>query len=350
MSLGRFLLKRGVQGVFVIWGVVTVVFLLRFITPGSPITFIAPLDASQELRRQIAVELGLNRPIYVQYVDYLVGLAQGDMGYSYISNTEASKRIFARLPATIELAVASSVVAVVLSIPLGVISATRRHEPVDYGATLFSLVGISTPNFWLGVMLVLILAVQFGLFPTSQRGIGFVPGVVRTVTTFDVGLVVELLFGLRLGALWKYLLDLPVVTWLAHITLPAITLGTYFTALITRLTRSGMLDELGKTYIRASRAKGLPETLVRYKHALRNTLVPVITVVGLQLGTLIGGAVITEAVFAWPGLGTELIRAINRRDWPMIQGALIVIGASFVVVNIAVDALYAYVDPQVVYD
>jgi len=329
VSLGRFLLKRGVQGIFVIWGVVTVVFLLRFVTPGDPITFIAPLDASQELRRQIAAELGLNEPLYVQYVDYLVGLAQGDMGYSYISNTDASTRVFGRLPATVELAVAASVVAVVLSIPLGVISATRRHEPVDYGATLFSLVGISTPNFWLGIMLVLVLAVQFGLFPTSQRGVGLYPAVAMLVTEFDPG---------------------GLVTWLAHITLPAVTLGTYFTALITRLTRSGMLDELGKTYIRASRAKGLPESLVRYKHALRNTLVPVITVVGLQLGTLIGGAVITEAVFDWPGLGTELIRAINSRDWPMIQGALIVIGAGFVVVNIVVDALYAYIDPRVVSD
>ncbi|SFR93957.1 peptide/nickel transport system permease protein [Halomicrobium zhouii] len=329
MSTGRFLLKRALQGVFVVWGVVTVVFLLRFVTPGDPITFIAPLDASDELRRQIAAELGLDQPLYVQYAEYLWGLAQGDMGYSYISNTEASARIFARLPATIELAVAASIVAVVLSIPLGVISATRRHEPVDYGATLFSLVGISTPNFWLGIMLVLVLSVQFGLFPTSQRGIGFVPALAMVLTEADLS---------------------GLVTWLAHITLPAITLGTYFTALITRLTRSGMLDELGKTYVRASRAKGLPETLVRYKHALRNTLVPVITVVGLQLGTLIGGAVITEAVFAWPGLGTTLINAIHARDWPMIQGSLIVIGIGFVVVNVVVDALYARFDPQVVYD
>jgi peptide/nickel transport system permease protein len=141
-----------------------------------------------------------------------------------------------------------------------------------------------------------------------------------------------------------------VLAWFEYITLPAITLGTYFTALVTRLTRSGMLDELGKTYVRAARAKGLPETLVRYKHALRNTLIPVITVLGLQFGTLIGGAVITEAVFAWPGLGTLVINSINARDWPLIQGCLIVIGTSFVLVNIVVDALYAYVNPQVVYD
>ena len=326
MATGRFLLKRAVQGVFVIWGVVTVVFLLRFVTPGSPITFIAPLDASEALRQQIAADLGLNQPIYVQYVDYLVSLLQGDMGYSYISGTAASTRIFNRLPATLELAIAATIVAVVLSIPLGVISATHRHQPADYGATTFSLVGISTPNFWLGIMLVLVLAVQFSLFPTSRRVVGFLPAI---ETLFTEGSVDGL------------------VTWLAHITLPAITLGTYFTALITRLTRSGMLDELGKTYIRASRAKGLPETLVRYKHALRNTLTPVITVVGLQLGTLIGGAVITEAVFAWPGLGSLVIDAINARDWPLIQGSLIVIGAGFVIVNLLVDGLYATLNPQV---
>ena len=327
MSRARFLLKRGLQGIFVVWGVVTVVFLLRFITPGDPVALIAPLDASPELRQQIAENLGLNRPLYVQYLDYVGGLFVGDMGYSYVAGTSVSNRVFARLPATIELAAAATVVAIVLSIPLGVISATRRGEPADYAATVFSLGGISTPNFWLGIMLVLVLSVQFGLFPTSRRAIGFVPAL-------------ELLAaGNPLG----------VVAWFEYITLPAITLGTYFTALVTRLTRSGMLDELGKTYVRAARAKGLPETLVRYKHALRNTLIPVITVLGLQLGTLIGGAVITEAVFAWPGLGTLLINAINARDWPLIQGSLIVIGTGFVVINIFVDALYAYINPQVVH-
>jgi peptide/nickel transport system permease protein len=177
-------------------------------------------------------------------------------------------------------------------------------------------------------MLVLVLAVG-GPFPTSKRPIGIAPAVAMLLTE-----------GTLSG----------LANWLWHIALPAVTLGTYFTALVTRLTRSGMLDELGKTYIRASRAKGLPETLVRYKHALRNTLIPVITVLGLQLGTLIGGAVITESVFDWPGLGTLLIGAIYARDWPLIQGSLIVIGAGFVIVNIVVDALYAYINPQVVYE
>ncbi|MWG35933.1 ABC transporter permease [Halomarina oriensis] len=326
MSFGRFLLKRVLQGVLVVWGVITAVFLLRFITPGNPVDFVAPLDASQELRQQIAAELGLDQPLYIQYFEYLFGLLQGDMGYSYLSGQEASVIVFNRLPATVELAVAATIVAVVLSIPLGVISATRRHQPADYGATTFSLLGISTPNFWLGIMLLLVLSVQFDVFPVGRRGIPFVDA----FTLLLQGNV----SGMQL--------------WLSHIALPAITLGTYFTALITRLTRSGMLDELGKSYVRAARAKGIPETLVRYRHALRNTLIPVITVVGLQLGTLIGGAVITEQVFNWPGLGLEVIGAVNARDWPILQGSLIVIGIGFVLVNIVVDALYAYLDPRVV--
>jgi peptide/nickel transport system permease protein len=330
MGLGSFLLKRVLQGVVVLWGVITVVFGLRFVTPGDPVNAIAPLDATQETRDAIAADLGLDQPLYVQYFQYIADLFRGDMGFSYIKGQEAAGLVFAKLPATLELAVAATLVAIVLSIPLGVVSATRRNQPVDYGATLFSLSGISTPNFWLGIMLVLVFSVQFDIFKTSGRGVN-VGDVVTSLWTGDP------------------FLD-TLVTWLAFITLPALTLGTYFTALITRLTRSGMLDQLGQSYVRAARAKGLPETLVRYKHALRNTLIPVVTVLGLQLGSLIGGAVITEAVFAWPGLGTLVIQSINLRDWPSLQGSLILIGVGFVFVNILVDAVYAYINPQVVHD
>jgi len=347
MRLYRFLLRRSAQGVLVVWGVVTIVFLLRFVTPGSPIDFVAPLDASPEVRRALAEDLGLTKPIYVQYFDYVVSLLQGDMGNSLIRGRSASDVIFSRLPATLELAIAATVVAIAFSIPLGVISATRRHEPVDYAATGFSLVGISTPNFWLGIMLILLFAVQFAIpyptitglpipvgidwysFPTSRRLIGFGAAMEMLVTEQSIS-------GLQ--------------NWLAHITLPAITLGTYFTALITRLTRSGMIDEFGKPYVTATEAKGLPGVLIRYKHVLRNTMIPIITVLGLQMGTLIGGAVITESVFTWPGLGTLIIEAINGRDWPLIQGSLIIIGIGFVVINIVVDALYMYLNPQVDYE
>lgn len=329
MSTLRFLARRSLQGFVVIFGIVTIVFFLRHITPGSPVDFVAPLDASPELREQIARNLGLDQPIHVQYMDYLIALTQGDMGHSFIRGRPASDLVFARLAATIELAVAATIVAIVISIPLGVIAATRRNKPADYAASTFSLFGISTPNFWLGIMLILIVAVGLGWFPTSRRAIGFVPGVEMLLLELDTE-------GIRL--------------WLLHITLPAITLGTYFTAMIVRLTRSGMLDELGKPYVQATRSKGIPETLVRYKHVLRNTMIPIITVLGLQLGTLIGGAVITEFVFNWPGLGTLVIDAIVVRDWPVIQASLIVIGVGFVVINIFVDTLYTYLNPKVAYE
>ena len=332
MSLARFLTKRLLQGAFVVWGVVTVVFGLRVIAPGDPANVLLPPDVDPEVRRQVIAELGLDQPLHVQYWEFVSGIPVGDLGTSLTTGTTVSARVARSVPATLELAIAATIVAVVIAIPLGVVSATNRHQAPDYGATLFSLAGISTPNFWLGVMLIIVLSVQLNLFPTSQRAIG-VPAIVDLLASAQFGAAAE---GLR--------------TWLWYITLPAITLGTYFTALITRLTRSGMLDELGKTYVRASRAKGLPESLVRYKHVLRNTLIPVITVVGLQLGTLIGGAVITEFVFDWPGLGQVLINAINARDWPMVQGSLIVISIGFVVVNIVVDTLYTLVNPRVGFD
>jgi peptide/nickel transport system permease protein len=332
MSLARFLVKRALQGVFVVWGVVTVVFGLRVIAPGKPENVLLPPDVSAETRRQVVAELGLDQPLYVQYVDYLAGLPFGDMGTSLVTSTSAAGRVLSKLPATLELAIAATVVAVVIAIPLGVISATRRHEPADYAATSFSLVGISTPNFWLGIMLIIVFAVQLGIFPTSRRPVG--------LDAVFADLVALELAGAAAG----------VKTWLFHVTLPSIALGTYFTALITRLTRSGMVEELGRDYVRSARAKGLPEVLVRYKHALRNTLIPIVTVLGLQLGTLIGGAVITEAVFNWPGLGTLVIDAIQSRDWPVVQGCIIVIGVGFVALNIVVDALYAYINPQVEYD
>lgn len=332
MSLARFLVKRTLQGIFVIWGVITVIFGLRVITPGDPANVLLPPDVDPEVRQQVVRELGLDQPLHVQYLDLLYSIPRGDLGTSLVTKTPVTARVLDKLPATLELAIAATIVAVLIAIPLGVLSATRRNQPADYGATLFSLVGISTPNFWLGVMLIILLAVQWNLFPTSRRPIGF-DGIVALAGAGQFDPAFEAL-----------------KTWLWHITLPAITLGTYFTALITRLTRSGMLDELGETYVRATRAKGLPETLVRYKHVLRNTLIPVITVVGLQLGTLIGGAVITEAVFAWPGLGTLIINAINARDWPVVQGSLIIVAIGFVLVNIIVDTLYAYINPRVGFD
>ena len=329
MGFSKFLLKRALHGVFVIWGVVTVVFALRFLTPGDPTTGLLPLEADEQQRQQLREELNLDEPIHIQYLEYLTDLMVGSLGHSMeFREISVAGWIFgARLIKSVELALAATFVAVVIAIPLGVISARKRHEPADYSATMFSLIGISTPNFWLGIMLILLVAARVGPIPTGGHELLFSQA------------VSILIFEQSLSGLWD---------WLRYIFLPAITLGTYFTALITRLTRSGMLEEISKSYVKACRAKGLPETLTMYKHVLRNTLIPIITILGLQLGTLIGGAVITEVVFEWQGLGQLLIDRINARDWTMIQGIIIVIGVGFVVINTIVDALYAYLDPRVI--
>jgi len=310
----------------VLWGVVTILFGLRAVSPGDPATLMLGEGASRDLIERVREAEGLNEPIYVQYFDYLQGLIVGDLGYSWRSNRDVAIMVLERVPATLELALAGTIVAIVIAIPLGVISATRRNRPEDYGATLFSLLGISTPNFWLGLMLILVLGVWAGLFPTGRRPVGFGPAVQTLVETGSIS-------------------DLR--TWAWYISLPAITLGTYFTALITRLTRSGMIDELGKPYVTATKAKGLPGVLVRYRHVLRNTMIPIVTVLGLQMGTLMGGAVITETVFNWPGLGLRLIDALNARDWPLMQGIIVFIAVTFVLINIVVDAIYSSLDPEV---
>ena len=326
MSIAKFLVRRTLQAVFVVWGVVTIMFGLRAVSPGDPATLMLGEGATAETIARVRAQEGLDEPIYVQYLDYVQGLLIGDFGYSWRSNREVEGMVIERIPATLELAIAATVVALVIAIPLGVVSATRRNEPADYGATLFSLLGISTPNFWLGLMLILLFGVWLGIFPTGRRPVGLVEAIWTLVAFGSAG---------------------DLLTWLRHITLPALTLGTYFTALITRLTRSGMVDELGKPYVTATRAKGLPAVLVRYKHVLRNTMIPILTVLGLQMGTLIGGAVITETVFNWPGLGLRLIDALDARDWPLMQGIIVFIAVAFVTINIGVDALYSALDPRV---
>lgn len=323
----KFLVKRTLHGVVVIWAALTIIFMLRHITPGSVVNVIVPPEVGPKVRQAIIDDLGLEQPLHAQYIDYLQNLILGQsLGYSYVNRIPVNELISNRVPATIELAMVAMTIAIVLAIPLGIVSALRRHQSVDYVATLFSLLGISTPNFWLGLMLALLLAVQFDVFPTSGRQIGFLRA---------MGI---LLFDLNPDGL---------ITWLSYILLPAVTLGTYFTALITRLMRSEMLEELGSSYVRVLEAKGLPRTLVTFKHVLRNSLIPIVTVVGLQLGALINGSVVVEVVFDWPGMGQLYIQSITQRDWPLIQGLLIVVAVGWVVINIAVDLTYTVIDPQV---
>ena len=346
MSFARFLVRRILQGLVVVWGVVTVTFAIRVVAPGDPVAIILGPGASQALQERVRDDLGLEDPLYVQYYEYMQGLVVGDLGYSYQSRRDVTIMVLERIPATLELAVAATIVAIVIAIPLGVVSATRRNQPADYGATTFSLLGISTPNYWLGIMLMLLFAVHYGIpYPSPSLGTGLSPVSIGFYSLPSSGRPVGFVDALVTFATTGYAGDL--LTWFRHIVLPAITLGTFFTALITRLTRSGMVDELGKPYVTAAEAKGLPDVLIRYKHVLLNTMIPIVTVLGLQLGTLIGGAVITEEVFNWPGLGTRLIGSIRSNDWPVTQGVLIVIAIGFVLINIAVDAIYAYLNPRV---
>ncbi|RAW44627.1 peptide ABC transporter permease [Halorubrum sp. 48-1-W] len=326
MISAKYLFKRFTHGILVVLGAITLIFGLRHITPGSPVNVMTPPTAGPELRERVARELGLHLPLHVQYIDYVSGVLRGDLGESYVRGTSVSQLLIERLPATIELAIVATVIALGIAIPLGVISATNRDEPLDYGATLGSLLGISTPNFWLGIMLIMVVSVQVGFLPTSGRGTGFATAMAMLFFDGDVG---------------------GLTTWIRHIILPSITLGTYFMALITRLTRSEMLEELGQEYVQVCRAKGLPETLVLYKHALKNSMLPVITVVGLQVGYLIGGSIVTEVVFAWPGVGSLIIDALTNSDWMIIQGYLILVSISWVSVNFLVDITYTALDPTV---
>lgn len=326
MVSGRYLIKRFAHGIAVVWGAITLIFGLRHISPGSPVNVMTPPTAGPELRERVARELGLHLPLHVQYLEYLGGVLRGDLGDSYVRGTAVTQLLIERLPATLELAAAATVLALALAIPLGVISATNRDEPLDYGATLGSLLGISTPNFWLGLMLIMVVSVRVGFLPTSGRGTGLLAAIGMLLFEADVS---------------------GLTTWLRHIVLPAITLGTYFMALITRLTRSEMLEELEQEYVQVCRAKGLPEALVLYKHALKNSMLPVITVVGLQVGYLIGGSIVTEVVFAWPGVGSLIIDALTNSDWMIIQGYLILVSISWVSVNILVDVTYTLLDPTV---
>lgn len=326
MVSGRYLVKRSVHGVLVVWGAITLIFALRHISPGSPVNVMTPPTAGPELRERVAEELGLNQPIYVQYLDYLGSVLTGDLGNSYIRSVPVSQILSDRIPATIELAFVATVIALVIAIPLGVISATNRDKSLDYGASLASLLGISTPNFWLGIMLIMVVSVHIGFFPTSGRGAGFATALQMLIFEMDPS---------------------GFVTWVRHIILPAITLGTYFMALITRLTRSEMLEELEQEYVQVCRAKGLAEPLVLYKHALRNSMLPVVTVVGLQVGYLIGGSIVVEVVFSWPGVGSLIIDALTNSDWMIIQGYLILVSISWVTVNFFVDVTYTLLDPTV---
>ena len=303
----RFTARRAAAAIPTLFGVTLIVFFMIRVLPGDPARLVAGLLATDDEVARIRDQLGLTKPIVVQYGLFLDHLARGDLGKSIKTQAPVTSEIGSRLAPTALLAATATLVAGVLGIVSGILVSTRKYTPVDYLVTVVALAGVSIPVFWLGLMLMLLFAVFLHLVPAG---------------------------GAR-GPL--------------SIILPSITLAAFSIAIIERMTRSSMLESLQQDYVRTARAKGLVERAVVYRHALRNALIPVITVLGLQFGTLLGGAVLTETTFAWPGIGRLLVDSIDARDYPVIQGVVLLFAVTFLLVNLLVDLLYGYIDPRIKY-
>ncbi|MBM7870309.1 peptide/nickel transport system permease protein [Clostridium pascui] len=331
----KYILKRLVLLLPVILGVSILVFLVMHVFTTDPASIILGQHATAEQVANLREELGLNKPLYLQYFDFIGGVFKGSLGNSLITKTSVTGEILARFPATIELALAAIIIASIVGVIIGVISAVKQNSIVDYLSMIGALLGVSMPIFWLGLMLIVLFSVKLHWLPVSGRiQIGMEPA---HVTGF------YLLDSLITGNMVAF------KSALMHLTLPAVALASYSTAIIARMTRSTMLEIVKQDYIRTARAKGLFEKVVILKHALRNALIPITTVIGLQLGSLLGGAVLTETVFSWPGVGSYTIDAIMKSDYPVVQGAVMILAIVFVLVNLIVDLLYAYLDPRIKY-
>jgi ABC-type dipeptide/oligopeptide/nickel transport system permease component len=299
-----YVVQRLLLAILVVFGVSIVTFFLTFLS-GDPAILMLPPDASAEQMARFRRDWGFDQPIIVQYGNFLWRAIQGDMGTSLRHGTPALPLIAERLPATFQLTVTAMLVAVALAVPLGIISATHRGSPIDLLSMTIALIGQAIPNFWLSIMAILLFAVTLGWLPTSGRG-----------------------------------------TWL-HVVMPAGVLAIGLMALLTRLARSTMLEVLSEDYVRTARAKGLREWAVLSRHALRNALIPLVTVIGLQFGYILGGAVVIETVFTWPGVGLFTIQAITNRDYPVVQAAVLILSSAVVLINLLVDLLYGLLDPRI---
>ncbi len=317
----------------VLLGMSFLVFFLMQLAPGDPVTLLLGEDAEPHEIEEVTREWGLDQPIVVQYWQFLTQAVRGNFGESMRYGEPVTQLVIERLPATVELALASLLVAVLIALPIGVYSAIKHNSLWDHSGMTLALVGISVPNFWLGIMLIFFLGGQLNLLPVAGRltyGVNVPP-----VTQF------VLLDALIAGDLAAF------QDALQHILLPAITLGTSFAAIITRISRSSVLEVIRQDYITTARAKGLSERRVIWKHTLRNALITIITILGLQLGALLSGSVITETVFSWPGIGSLLIQAITTRDYKLAQGVIFFFAMVYFVVNLTVDLLYTWVDPRI---
>ncbi|MET0061186.1 MAG: nickel ABC transporter permease [Candidatus Thiodiazotropha endolucinida] len=303
--MGAFLISRLLSALIVIIGVVCLVFMLIHLVPGDPVDVMLGESAIPADREALRSSLGLDRPITVQLTDFLKGVAVFDLGDSLHTRQPVSELLASHIPATLELALAALIVTLLTAIPLGILAAVNRGGMGDWGAMGFSILGLSIPNFWLGPLLILCFSLWLGWTPVSGR------------------------------------------EDFSSLILPAVTLGTGFAAILARMVRSSLLEVLGEDYVRTARAKGLDETRVIWRHAMRNAWLPVITLLGLQLGALLGGAVVTEVVFDWPGIGSLMIESIQKRDYPVVQGCVLFISLAYVLVNTLTDILYGLIDPRI---
>lgn len=306
--MSRYLARRLALTIPVLLGVATLVFSLIHLIPGDPAQAMLGEAASQEDVAELRRRLGLDRPLAEQYTTFLGGLARADLGTSLRTSQPVTTMIVERLPATFELAAAAMVFAIALAIPLGIAAAVWRGTSVDHSAMTLALLGISIPNFWLGPLLAIIFAVELGWLPVSGRGTP------------------------------------------AHLILPAISLGAALAAILARMTRATLLEELREQYVEAARARGVSRVRSVVRHAFRNSLIPVVTLIGLQFGAVLTGAVITETIFAWPGIGRLLIQSISFRDYPLVQGCILLIAVTYVGMNLLTDLVYGVLDPRIRYD
>ncbi len=288
-----------------LWLIVTLVFLLVHIVPGDPVQQMLGEGARAGDLMQLRHALGLDAPISTQYEHYLEGIVRGDLGDSFRFQQPVTRVILAHYPATLQLAIVALLVCAAIGIPAGLLAAARRGTSRDHAVGLFTLFGVSVPNFALGPVLILVFSVILGWLPVSGRG------------------------------------------GLAHLILPAITLGAALAAILTRMVRTSVIEELSSDYVRTARAKGLSPAAVLFRHAFRNALIPILTILGLQFGTLLAGTIVTETIFSWPGIGRLAVQAISARDYPLLQGCILLIAFSYVVVNLLTDVVCAFVDPRV---
>ena len=301
----RYVIKRLLLMIPVIIGVSFLVFFIMDMAPGDAVDVSAPEGATAEDLEAIRHDLGLDKPVVVRYIDYMAGMLHGDLGVSYISKTDVFQTYVEKLPATIKLSFASILISVILSVPLGIYSATRQGTIQDNISMAFAMIGLAMPHFWLGLLLIIVFSLKLQWFPSGGD------------------------------------------QTLSSIVLPAITIGTGLMATLTRTTRSSMLDVLKQEYLRTARAKGIPEKVVVMSHALRNALIPIITIIGTQLAGVLGGSVLTETVFAWPGVGRLIVDSLNMRDTPLVTGSIIMTTILLSFVLLLVDLLYAAVDPRI---